>query len=89
MGEVGSDRNISKSKGKLFAVVWACEEKGRKLWGRRVMEMEIPGKKRRGRPKRRWMDNITEDMEEFLLKERDAEIRRSGEKESTMVTLLK
>ena len=33
--------------------------------------MEIPGKRRRGRPERRWMDNITEDMEEFLLKERD------------------
>ena len=39
--------------------------------GRRVMEMEIPGKRRRGRPERRWMDNITEDMEEFSLKERD------------------
>ena len=34
------------------------------------MELEIPGKRRRGRSERRWMD-ITEHMEEFLLKERD------------------
>ena len=27
--------------------------------GRRVMEMEMPEKRRRGRPVRRWMDNIT------------------------------
>ena len=35
--------------------------------GRRVVEMEIPEKRRRGRPARRWMDNITEDMKEFEL----------------------
>ena len=39
--------------------------------GRRVMEMEIPGKRTRARPVILWMDNITEDMEEFSLKERD------------------
>ena len=35
MSKVGSERNISKSKGELFAVVWACEEKGRKLCGKK------------------------------------------------------
>ena len=35
------------------------------------MEMEIPGKRRSSRPERRWMDSITEDMDEFSLKERD------------------
>ena len=30
--------------------------------GRRVMEMEVPGRRGRGRPKQRWMDNVKEDM---------------------------
>ena len=32
--------------------------------GRRVMEMEAPGRRRRGRPKKRWKDCIKEDMQE-------------------------
>ena len=30
--------------------------------GKRVMGMEVPGKRRRGRPKRRWLDNIKNDL---------------------------
>ncbi|XP_068202087.1 uncharacterized protein [Palaemon carinicauda] len=30
--------------------------------GRRVMEMEVQGTRRRGRPKRRWVDCIKEDL---------------------------
>ena len=33
--------------------------------------MEMSGKRRRGRQVRRWMDNITEDMKEFELNEKD------------------
>ena len=32
--------------------------------GRRMMEMEIPGRRQRGRPKKRWKDCIREDMRE-------------------------
>ena len=32
--------------------------------GKRVMVMEVPGKRRRGRPKRRWLDNIRNDSSE-------------------------
>ena len=33
-------------------VVWACIEKGRRICGQQsVMVMEVPGKRRRGRPK--------------------------------------
>ena len=32
--------------------------------GKRVMVMEVSGKRRRGRPKRRWLDNIKNDMSE-------------------------
>ena len=28
------------------------------------MVMEVPGKRRRGRPKRRWLDNIRNDLSE-------------------------
>ena len=32
--------------------------------GKCVMVMEVPGKRRRGRPKRRWLDNIKNDLSE-------------------------
>ena len=31
--------------------------------GKRMMEMAVPGKRKRGRPRRRWMDSVREDME--------------------------
>ena len=31
---------------------------------KRVMVMEAPGKRRRGRPKRRWFDNLRNDLSE-------------------------
>ena len=33
-----------------------------KYVGKRVMVMEVPGKRTRGRPKRRWLDNIKNDL---------------------------
>ena len=39
--------------------------------GKRVMEMAIPGKRKRGRPKRRWMDLVRKDMEMVGVKEGD------------------
>ena len=44
--------------------------------GRRMMEMELPGKRRRGRPKRRFLDVVKEDMEEVGAKETDIEDRK-------------
>ena len=32
--------------------------------GKRVMVMEVPGKRTRGRSKRRWLDNIKNDLSE-------------------------
>ena len=32
--------------------------------GKRVMVMEVLGKRTRGRPKRRWLDNIRNDLSE-------------------------
>ena len=44
--------------------------------GRKMMEMELPGKRRRGRPKRRFSDVVKEDMEEVGAKETDVEDRK-------------
>ena len=44
--------------------------------GRKMMEMELPGKRRRGRPKRRFLDVVKEDMEDVGAKETDVEDRK-------------
>ena len=44
--------------------------------GRKMMEMELPGKRRRGRPKRRFLDAVKEDMREVGVKEKDVEDRK-------------
>ena len=44
--------------------------------GRKMMEMELPGKRRRGRPKRRLLDVVKEDMGEVGVKETDIEDRK-------------
>ena len=43
--------------------------------GKRVMGMEMPGKRRRGRPKWRWLDSIRNDLSERGLSEEDAQDR--------------
>ena len=44
--------------------------------GRRMMEMELPGKKKRGKPKRRFLDVVKEDMGKVGPKETDVEHRK-------------
>ena len=41
--------------------------------GRKMMEMELPEKRKRGRPKRRFLDVVKEDMGEVGAKETDVE----------------
>ena len=43
--------------------------------GRKMMEMELPGKRKRGRPKRRFLDVVKEDIGEVGAKETDVEDR--------------
>ena len=42
---------------------------------RRMLMMEFPGKRKRGRPKMRFMDVVKEDMAEVEVTEEDAEDR--------------
>ena len=43
--------------------------------GKRVMVMELPGKRRRGIPKRRWLDSIRNDLSERELSGEDVQDR--------------
>ena len=43
--------------------------------GRRMLEMELPSKRRRGRPKRRYMDAVKEDMQVVGVRIEDTENR--------------
>ena len=45
--------------------------------GRKRIKMELPGKRRRGRPKRRFVDVVKEDMGEVGAKETDIEDRKA------------
>ena len=44
--------------------------------GRQMMEMELLGKRKRGRPKRRFLDVVKEDVEEVGVKETDLKTER-------------
>ena len=55
--------------------------------GRRVLRMELPGKRKRGRPKRRFMDVVKEDMAEVEVTEEDIQlIGETGERKSAVAT---
>ena len=43
--------------------------------GRKMMEMELPGKRKRGRPKRKFLNLVKEDMGEVGAKETDVKSR--------------
>ena len=43
---------------------------------KRMMEMEVLGKRKRKRPKRRFLDVVQEDMVEVSVKETDVEDRK-------------
>ena len=44
--------------------------------GRKMMKMELPGKRKTGKPKRRFVDVVKEDMREVGAKETDVEDRK-------------
>ena len=44
-------------------------------YSKNMMEMELPGKRKRGRPKRRFLDVVKEDMAEVGAKETNVKNR--------------
>ena len=61
-------RQTSECKDTL---VWPREKKRRRLRGKMIMEMAVPGRRKRGRPRRRWMDLAREDTEKVGAKKGD------------------
>ena len=49
--------------------------------GRRMLRMELSGKRKRRRPKRRFMDVVKEDMAEVEVTEEDTEDRNNWRRE--------
>ena len=57
VGEIS--KRVQESRLKWYGHVLRREEE---YIGKRVMVMEVPGKRKIGRPKRRWLDNIKNDL---------------------------
>ena len=68
MGEISEI--VQESRLKWYGHVLRREEE---YVGKRVME--VPGKRRRGRPKRRWLDNIKNGLSERELSGEEAQDR--------------
>ena len=59
MGEIS--KKVQESRLKWYGHVLRREDE---YVGKRVLGVEMPGKRRRGRPTRRWMDTIGNDLSE-------------------------
>lgn len=72
LGVAKVSKKVQESRLRWYGHVLRREEE---YVGRKVLKMKLPGKRKRGRPKWRWMDNIKKDMEEVGLEEVDAQDR--------------
>ena len=70
MGEIS--KKVQESRLKWYGHVLRREDE---CVGKRVMGMEVPGKRRRGRPKWEWLDIIRNDLWERELSREDAQDR--------------
>ena len=68
---------LRRSRMRWFGHLLRMDDKNKvKVW-----KMSVPGKRRQGRTKMRWMDNIRKDMLEMGLKMEDAQTREFWSKE--------
>ena len=70
VGEIS--KKVQESRLKWYGHVLRREDE---YVGKRVMVMEVPGNRRRGRPKRRWLDSIRNDWSERELSGENAQDR--------------
>ena len=83
-----SGGNHKEITGKKVEVVWACDEKRGTLGayvGRRVMVMKVQGRRKRGRPKRRWLDKVKDDIKEKGLSPDDVYDRATWRRMSSYI----
>ena len=48
-------------------MVWSCDGKRGHYVGRRAMVMNVQRRMQRGRPKRRWLDKVKDDIKDNVL----------------------
>ena len=63
-------KKVQESRLKWY---WHVLRREEKYVGKRVKVMEVPGKRRRGRTKRRWLDDIWNDLSERELSGEEAQ----------------
>ena len=80
---------MSTSEGSRGGKVWTENTRGKTGWyghvrikfdgyiRRRMLMIELPGKRKRGRPKRRFMDAVKDDMAQVEVTEEDTEDRNN------------
>ena len=56
--------NHKESTGKKVEVVCECDGKRGTLRRKGAMVMKVQGRRKRGRPKRRWLDKVKDDIKE-------------------------
>ena len=59
VGEI--TKKVQERRLKLYGHVMRRQEQ---YVGRRTMEMKVLGRRKRGRPKRRWLDKVKDDIKE-------------------------
>ena len=59
-----SGGNHKESTGKKVEVVRHVMRREEHYVGRRAMVMKVLGRRKRGRPKRRWLDKVKDDIKE-------------------------
>ena len=52
-------------------MVWTCEKERSGVCRGRTLEMEVLGRRKRGRLRKRWLDVVQEDMESVSVVEED------------------
>ena len=59
--------NVDIPETETIQLVRTYQEKRRRQHIKKIIGMVVPGKRRRGRPRRRWIDNNREDMSKYKL----------------------
>ena len=80
MGEIS--KKVEERRLKLYGHVMRREEH---YVGRRAMEMKVQGRKKGGRPKRRWLDRVTDDIKEKGLSADDVYDRTTWRRMSSFI----
>jgi len=85
--KLGTENIAARCKKARLRWFGHIKRRGDEYVGRKVLEMAVPGRRRRGRPKLRWMDCVKKDLEELKAKEEDALDREIWRKMIAAATL--